>query len=1023
MLEITLDSGATVSYIKLSKAVSLGLTILPNHQLALLADEKTRMASIGEVDFQVFLNSICMRVRALVMKNLQVECFGGTTFHVDNDIQTRIKNGTVSIHGQFTVKQSNPFSALEAYPLKDNSDQTLNVMNATCETVPPQPVDYNPDHMFPQMHTIALPHGSIVYPGDYLQIPLLSAAVSMNYISIFPSFLSAYDDDQWNPQICEVFNGNALFKNNSRSPLIAKKHNQFKSNPVSICNLHSVTIARPDKIPRKRPFKMKLTTQDLPEKNIYELLKTISINKNLMSDAQVSRINDINFRHHKVFDGDLSYGYNHKSGRFFADFIFSSKPPPTRVFTPQFNKKCADLLQAKCDDLELKGVIVDPKLYDIPVLHVSPSWVQQKGRAKHKPLQDCALDELRFITAFNALNDAIRPKPTTSCSATLIFLFLARWQFHIYADLNNSYFQLHVKKNLWGYLGIMTPYKGIRVMTRTGQGLLGSDVELEQLISRVLGEDIAQGHCIAIRDDIIIGGNTIDDTLSNYESVVKKLDDNNLKLSPNKVRVFPKDTEIYGYRVVDGCILPSNHTVTSLGETKIENLVTNKQVNSWKGLYKTLIGHLPALSLVMSPFDSATVGKNSNEKFAWTPSLTAAFNAAMTHLKEINRTYLPKPKEQLILLPDAMSTSPCVGWVLYVTRNEKLLPVSYCTAKLKEYMTRWYPCEKEAIGAVLAIEQCAHWINESELPTLVGPDSLAVVKAADLIRRGSHSSNPRLQSLLASVNRRNIRFFHNSAKAGKHIVPDYLSRMVDSTCKSEDCAIERFLSDIPHKIEAMSLNANCETSLLSLTFEKAAPAVVAATSTELAEQLINRSGSIPLGSRQTWMSIQKSDEHCLAVFQLKTIGELPRKKTSNPIINKIHKESIIHQGLLVVKQFDNRKMKETLRVVVPPTYLDSILTILHLRLNHPKRSQLKVVFQRYFFSPKTDAALANLYSSCHTCVSLAKIPQQMEIFNPMPIPRSPWHGHEFRHSQKIRSIHSSHNRRVFKLRDSMYSNI
>ena len=107
-LKITLDSGATVSYIRFSKAVSLNLTILPNHQLALLADEKTRMASIGEVDFEVFLSSICMRVRALVMENLQVECFGGTTFHVDNDIQTRIKCGTISIHGQFTVKQSNP---------------------------------------------------------------------------------------------------------------------------------------------------------------------------------------------------------------------------------------------------------------------------------------------------------------------------------------------------------------------------------------------------------------------------------------------------------------------------------------------------------------------------------------------------------------------------------------------------------------------------------------------------------------------------------------------------------------------------------------------------------------------------------------------------------------------------------------------------------------------------------------------------------------------------------------------------
>ena len=106
----------------------------------------------------------------------------------------------------------------------------------------------------------------------------------------------------------------------------------------------------------------------------------------------------------------------------------------------------------------------------------------------------------------------------------------------------------------------------------------------------------------------------------------------------------------------------------------------------------------------------------------------------------------------------------CVGWVLYVIRDGKTLPVMYCTAKLKDYMIKWYPCEKEAIGAVLAIDQCAHWIGESEHTTLVGPDCIAVVKAVDLMKKGRHSSNPRLQSLLASVNRRNVKFFHNSAK-------------------------------------------------------------------------------------------------------------------------------------------------------------------------------------------------------------------------------------------------------------------
>ena len=151
----------------------------------------------------------------------------------------------------------------------------------------------------------------------------------------------------------------------------------------------------------------------------------------------------------------------------------------------------------------------------------------------------------------------------------------------------------------------------------------------------------------------------------------------------------------------------------------------------------------------------------------------------------------------MILLPDAMSVNPCIGWVLYVMRDNKMLPVSYCTAKLKDYMQKWYPCEKEAVGAVIALDQCSHWVNESQLPTLVGPDSSAVVKAVDLIKRGKHSSNPRLQSLLASVNRRNVRFYHNSAKAGNHIVPDHLSRLTNNTCGSEDSAIERFLIDIP----------------------------------------------------------------------------------------------------------------------------------------------------------------------------------------------------------------------------------
>ena len=76
---IHLDSGATVSFVRLDWALKLKLKILPNGQLASLADKKTQIQSIGEIDILVIVdNEFVLRLRALVVKNLQVDCYAGT---------------------------------------------------------------------------------------------------------------------------------------------------------------------------------------------------------------------------------------------------------------------------------------------------------------------------------------------------------------------------------------------------------------------------------------------------------------------------------------------------------------------------------------------------------------------------------------------------------------------------------------------------------------------------------------------------------------------------------------------------------------------------------------------------------------------------------------------------------------------------------------------------------------------------------------------------------------------------------
>ena len=265
------------------------------------------------------------------------------------------------------------------------------------------------------------------------------------------------------------------------------------------------------------------------------------------------------------------------------------------------------------DKLEQQGVLAHPHNHDIQVKLISPSWVLQKGSAKHLKLQDCTLDQLRYVLAFNALNDHLLPQPAKPSSSITALKFLARWKYHIFADLKNSYFQIHVAKKDWCWLGVMTPFKGVRVLIRAGQGLLNSEAELDELLERVLGQHIASGICEIARDDIQVRRDTIDQAITNWNLVLSALARSNLKLTAHKVRFFPQQTEIYGWKYnLNGSINPSDHILTDLGVTDINTLCTVKSVNSWWGLYKTLLPALPNLATLMDPFDRATAQHQTN---------------------------------------------------------------------------------------------------------------------------------------------------------------------------------------------------------------------------------------------------------------------------------------------------------------------------------------------------------------------------------------------------------------------------
>ena len=1000
---ITLDSGANVSFMSKQLCVSLGLEIRPNGQLATLADPQYSVKSVGEVDFVVTectSGTALLRVRALVLEKLAVPCYGGTTFHLDNHLVPDITTSTIWAHGFRFAFQIPPHNQQAMPPPSISTDpfvcstpssskppmKPLQVdAHPTPATPSPSPPTSTPSPLEiikPTGEPILMKAAKTLLPEGSYNLPLQGTSLASSVLVLPPTPRIAKDlppQSNWNPQICPVVSGSAVYINQTGSPLSHPKNTHFRMVPMAEQTDQPSLPLQP---------KQALL---LPAPSPDSVLSKIRINTNLLSESQQGRLLEIHTRNLTAFNNDMRKGFYDEGSPYRASFSFrkESRPPPFKIWAPQYNRRCLDLLQAKCDQLELQGVLVDPKQVGEDVRNVSPCFVTQKARAKHKQLEHCSLDEIRFITCFNVLNDSIHPIPGRSNSYNDILKFLGRQRYLICADLSNSYFQIKMDRKCWRYMAIMTPHRGLKILTRLGQGLLNSDVDLDQVLGRVLGDEQTAGFCLAARDDVFVGGDTIEECLANWDTVLSKLNQYNLKLNPNKVRIMLGETEVFGHRVVNGTVRPSEHILTSLAATTPEDLVTVKQVNSWKGLYKTLIRHLPHLAAVMMPFDKACSSKASSSKFDWSrPGILAAFNTATSHLKEIKTTYLPRPEEQLVLQPDTSSINLCTGWVLYTLRpsqqGTQWLPVQYASGKLSNYMEGWSPCEKEGVGAVLAIDQVRHWVNESHKTTIVMPDNKPVIQAADLMKLGKHSTNSRLQQLLASVNRSNIKFMHNSAKAGFHTVPDALSRLPRNSCCTKDCQVERFLDDIPDKVQFMPI------TLATLSIGSLDPATLAAIMPDLTQLTGPGAGPIPLGSRQTWINLQADCPDCIRFINCKKEGQMPGAKDKDrAILNKMFKVCEVQKGLIVSKFFDPILMKETSRVYVPAFLLDTILTTMHVRLSHPLPTQLLRIFERYFIAFRVRGTIDLITSSCSFCIALARFPAALDNFNPSPGPLHP----------------------------------
>ena len=149
----------------------------------------------------------------------------------------------------------------------------------------------------------------------------------------------------WPAQICPIVDGCAQYQKVQTSTITCPKFSHFTTHAV---------VEKSNNAVNSMPGKSMLRSPPTSKENI---LKKMQINKSLLTDHQLATLEQIHRDNMPVFDNDLTQGYNHHMGQYSVSFVFkdTSSPPPLKVWAPQYNRTCQELLYARY--MEWNGIM------------------------------------------------------------------------------------------------------------------------------------------------------------------------------------------------------------------------------------------------------------------------------------------------------------------------------------------------------------------------------------------------------------------------------------------------------------------------------------------------------------------------------------------------------------------------------------------------------------------------------------------------------------------------------------------
>lgn len=263
-------------------------------------------------------------------------------------------------------------------------------------------------------------------------------------------------------------------------------------------------------------------------------------------------------------------------------------------------------------------------------------------------------------------------------------------------DMASGYYQSEIHENDRHKTAFTTKY-GLFEHVRLSFGLCNSPAFFQRMIQLILS-GLTWKICLAYLDDVIVLGKDFEDHLNNLVTVLERFRQYNLKLKPQKCRLFQNEVLFLGKLVNEKGVSVNPDSKNVILKWPIPT--KRRDVESFLGFANYHRDHIQAYAKLAEPLYALTKKK---APFCWKEEQQTVFQAIQEALVNSATLAYPHPDAQFILDTDASDTT--IGAELSQIIEGKEFVISYASRVLTPAQRRYCTTRKELLAIIVFTRQ------------------------------------------------------------------------------------------------------------------------------------------------------------------------------------------------------------------------------------------------------------------------------------------------------------------------------